>query len=398
MTAFPNRRNFMGVALATAASYGRILGANDRVRIGAIGTGARCQALLGALKQAELNDVVALCDVYEPHLTAARARFAPDAGGYADHREVLNRKDVDAVVIATPDHWHVPIIKEAVAAGKDVYTEKPITHTIDEGESLIAAVRDSGRVLQTGLQQRSWEHFAQAREEILGGRLGRVTLIRTYWYQNHIPAQGGPPTVDTGKLDWKRFLGSASSRPFDADQFANWRWYWDFGGGAMTDLFVHWVDVAHWIMGADMPSRATANGLTAILTQRQTPDTMSAALSYPGHAMVEFDCALLGYLEGGGLMIRGDKAAMRIWRGGFSVYPEVARYTERPDPSNPILDVKSKGDGTVDHMRNFLDCVRSRKTPNAPVEVGVAAARAGHVANLAMRGSGVWNQGATGRG
>ena len=166
----------------------------------------------------------------------------------------------------------------------------------------------------------------------------------------------------------------------------------------MTDLFVHWVDVAHWIMGADMPSRATANGLTAILTQRQTPDTMSAALSYPGHAMVEFDCALLGYLEGGGLMIRGDKAAMRIWRGGFSVYPEVARYTERPDPSNPILDVKSKGDGTVDHMRNFLDCVRSRKTPNAPVEVGVAAARAGHVANLAMRGSGVWNQGATGRG
>jgi predicted dehydrogenase len=199
-------------------------------------------------------------------------------------------------------------------------------------------------------------------------------------------------SIDTEKLDWRRFLGTAANRPFDADQYANWRWYWDFGGGAMTDLFVHWVDVAHWIMGADMPSRATANGLTAILTQRQTPDTMSAALAYPGHAMVEFDCALLGYLEGGGLVIRGPKAAMRLWRGGFSVYAEVQRYTERPDPTDAILEVKSKGDGTVDHMKNFLECVRTRKAPNAPVEVGVAAARAGHVANLALRGTGVWNR------
>lgn len=368
------------------------MGANDRVRIGAIGTGARCQYLLGILKQVELNDVAAICDVYQPHAETAKTKYAPEARTYVDHRELLNRNDIDAVVIGTPDHWHVPIIMDAIRAGKDIYCEKPITHTIEEGEPLIAAVHESKRVLQTGMQQRSWEHFAQAREEILGGRLGQVTLIRTYWYQNHIPAQGQVPSFQTDKLDWKRFLGSASGRPFDPDQYANWRWYWDFGGGAMTDLFVHWVDVAHWIMGADMPSRATANGMTAILTQRQTPDTMSAALAYPGHAMVEFDCALLGYLEGGGLMIRGPKAAMRIWRGGFSVYAEVPRYTERPDPSSPILDVKSKGEGTVDHMKNFLDCVRSRKTPNAPVEIGVAAARAGHVANLALRGTGVWNQ------
>jgi predicted dehydrogenase len=393
----PGRRRFVGAALATAASYGRIMGANDRIRIGAIGTGARGQYLLGFIKPLESVEIAALCDVYEPRLAAARSQYAPDARGYADHRDVLSRSDIDAVVIATPDHWHVPIIKDAVQAGKDVYCEKPITHAIEEGPALIAAVHESKRVLQTGLQQRSWAHFAQAREEILGGRLGQVTLIRTYWYQNHIPAQGQAPSVETAKLDWKRFLGSASSRPFDPDQFANWRWYWDFGGGAMTDLFVHWVDVAHWIMGADMPSRATANGLTAILTQRQTPDTMSAALSYPGHAMVEFDCALLGYLEGGGLMIRGTKAAMRIWRGGFSVYAEVPRYTERPDPSSPILDVKSNGDRTVDHVKNFLDCMRSRQTPNAPVEVGVAAAHAGHVANLALRGTGVWNQG-DGRG
>jgi len=157
----------------------------------------------------------------------------------------------------------------------------------------------------------------------------------------------------------------------------------------MTDLFVHWVDVAHWIMNDDTPTRATATGLKAVLVQRQTPDTMSAALAY-GKVVVEFDSALLGYIEGGGLMIRGTKAAMRLWRGGFAVYSEMPGYSEKPEPSNPILEVKSKQDGTLPHMRNFLECVRTRATPNASVEIGVSAARAGHVANIAMRGTGVW--------
>jgi predicted dehydrogenase len=388
------RRQFVrAAAFATAASYGRILGANDRIQIGAIGVGSRGQTLLGALNQLASHDIVALCDIYQPHLITSKAAHAPNAQQYADHREVLDRKDVDAVVIATPDHWHVPIFMDALRAGKDIYCEKPITHSIDQGDALIAAVRESKSVVQIGLQQRSWEHFAQAKDEISNGRLGQVTLIRTYWYQNHL-GSARPGNFDTSKLDWKRFLGSASDRPFDADQYANWRWYWDFGGGAMTDLFIHWVDVAHWYMGVDMPERATANGITAILAKRQTPDTMSAALSYPGHAIVEFDCALLGYIEGGGLMIRGSKAAMRLWRGGFSVFQEFPRYSESPDPANPTLEVKSTVDGTVTHMKNFLDCVASRKATNAPIEVGVAAARAGHVANLAMRGNGVWQRGA----
>jgi len=387
----PHRRQFVRAALATAASYGRILGANDRVRIGAIGTGGRGQYLLSQLKLAEQNDIVACCDVYEPRRLEAKSKYATgDALLYLDYREILDRKDIDAVVIGTPDHWHVPITIASVRAGKDVYCEKPVTHSIEEGAGLIAAVRDSKRVVQIGLQQRSWEHFAQARQEILAGRLGQVTMIRTYWFQNHIPSMGRVPSFDMSKLDWKRFLGSASDRPFDPDQFGNWRWYWDFGGGAMTDLFVHWVDVAHWIMGADTPTRATATGLKAVLVQRQTPDTMSAALAYPGNVVVEFDSALLGYIEGGGLMIRGTKAAMRLWRGGFAVYAELGRYSENPEPSNAILEVKSKQDGTLPHMQNFLDCVRTRAAPNASVEIGVAAARAGHVANIAMRGSGVW--------
>lgn len=391
----PHRRQFLRAAAITAASYSRILGANDRIQVGAIGTGNRCQYLMSNLNKLGTNDIVAVCDVYEPHWQQAKAKYAPDAKGFLDYREILDRKDIDAVVIGTPDHWHVPITTEAVHAGKDVYCEKPVTHLIEQGEPLIAAVRESGRVVQTGTQQRSWDHFMQAKDLINSGRLGQITFIRTYWYQNHLHAQK-PLSIDETKLDWKRFLGGAPERPFDPDQFANWRWYWDFGGGAMTDLFIHWVDVAQWYMGSDSPTRASATGLKAILTDRQTPDTMSAALAYPSNVVVEFDSALLGYLEGGGLVFRGPKGMMRLWRGGFLVYDEVPKYTESPDPKTAALQVKSTHDGGLDHMKNFLDCIRSRKTPNAPIEVGVAAARAGHVANIAMRGNGIWTPGATG--
>jgi predicted dehydrogenase len=385
-----NRRRFIGGVLATAASYQRALGANERVRIGAIGNGGRWQALLDGLQKSGGNEIVAVCDVYEPRRLQAKANAAPGATDHVDYREILDRKDVDAVVIATPDHWHVPITRDAVRAGKDVYCEKPITHAIPEGPPLLAAVRDSQRVVQVGLQQRSWEHYIGAKKDVIdAGVLGQVTFIRTYWYQNHNTGGGRGPRFDTTKLDWKRFLGSAADRPFDPDIFANWRWYWDFGGGAMTDLFVHWVDVAHWYMGADLPTRATATGVKALLQQRQTPDTMSAALAYPA-AVVEFDSALLGYIEGGGLMFRGAKGAMRLHRAGYEVYNELPNYSEAFQPPPAVMRGRSARDGTIDHVGNFLDCVRSRKAPNAPVEVGVAAARAGHIANLAMRGSGVW--------
>src|SRR5450432_47358 len=166
----PNRRTFVTTALATAtaASYGRILGANDRIQIGAIGTGDRCQYLLTVLNKVGGNDITAMCDVYKPHILKAKAKTpAPDAKEYLEYQDILERKDIDAVVIGTPDHWHVPITIASVKAGKDVYCEKPVTHSIEEGAGLIAAVRDSKRVVQIGLQQRSWEHFAQARKEIM---------------------------------------------------------------------------------------------------------------------------------------------------------------------------------------------------------------------------------------
>ncbi|MGH9582415.1 MAG: Gfo/Idh/MocA family protein [Bryobacteraceae bacterium] len=387
----PSRRAFVGTALASAASYSRILGANDRIRIGAIGTGNRCRYLLSLLNRIGTNEIVAVCDVYEPHRLKAKTKFAPSAFDCADHRELLDRKDIDAVVIGAPDHWHVPLTTAAVRAGKDVYCEKPVTHHIEEGEPLIRAVRESGRVVQTGTQQRSWAHYIQAAELVASGRLGQITFIRTYWYQNYLASLNDRPTIRTNLLDWKAFLGSAPYRPFDEDEYSNWRWYWDFGGGALTDLFVHWVDVAQWCMGENMASRATATGSREIFRRRQAPDTVSAALKYPT-AMVDFECTLIGYLEGGGLMFRGTKAAMRLHRDGFRVFDELPHYSESYAMPAPTIEVKSPHDGTIDHIGNFLACVRSRSTPSAPVEVGVAAARAGHIANLAMRGSGVWNR------
>ena len=255
-----NRRRFLGAAVVTAASYGRVWGANSRIRIGAIGTGGRGQYLIGNATRIEGTEIVAVCDVYAPHRAKAKAGLAGEVREYVDHREVLDRKDIDAVVIATPDHWHVPITIDAVRAGKDVYCEKPVTHTLAEGEPLIAAVRESKRVVQTGTQQRSWEHYVQAKEVIDSGTLGQVTLIRTYWYQNHIANHGPRAGIEPGEAGLEALPRLGADRPFDADQYANWRWYWDFGGGAMTDLFVHWVDVAQWYHGSTCPRAPRPRG------------------------------------------------------------------------------------------------------------------------------------------
>lgn len=381
-----DRRQFIkSAALATAASYSRILGANDRVRIGGIGTGGRCQYLLSLLKEAGGNQIAAVCDVYAARLEEVRQKTAPEAREFSDYRKLLEQADLDAVVIGAPDHWHVPMTIEAVRAGKDVYVEKPVTHQVEESEPLIRAVAESKRVVQTGMQQRSWPHFQQAREIVANGGLGKVTFIRTYWYQNHLAGRGTPEPIDSSKLDWKMFLGSAPDQPFDGERYRNWRWFYDFGGGSLTDLFLHWVDVAHWYMASDTPTDAQAVGGKFLIPEWQWPDTVNAGFRYPGNFLVNFDCSLMGYLEGGGLIFHGTKALMRIHRGGFAIYPEQTHYTELPDLKDVMQEVKSTHDGTQDHIRNWLDCIRSRSTPNAPAAVGVAAARAGHLGNQALR-------------
>ncbi len=382
-----DRRQFIqATTLGSALSTSRILGANDRIRIGVIGTGGRGRLLMGLFNQCPEAETVAVCDVYGPRRSQAKEKLAPQAREYGDYRQVLDQKELDAVVIATPDHWHTPMALAAIAAGKDIYLEKPVTHTLEEGERLRAAVEGSKQVVQTGTQNRSIPHFIQAREIVASGGLGRVAFVHTYFYQNYLPLDPARIPVEASKLDWKGFLGPAPDQPFNQARFLQWRWYWDFGGGTLTDLFTHVVDVAHWFLGKDLPVSTSASGMNSLLPKWQTPDTVNACFRYPGDLMVVFNAMMGGSLEGGATLFRGTKAMLRISRAGFALWDEPDRsFAEGPITAPPRLEVKPQGDVVLLHVKNFLDCVRSRKTPNAPIAAAIACARAGHLGNLALR-------------
>ena len=379
-----NRRRFLKVA--AAVSGGRIVGANERIRVGALGTGGRTRYHMALLNRIGGTEIVAVCDVYEPRRREAREKLAPAAREYVDYREVLDRKDIDAVVIGSPDHWHVPMTMDAVRAGKDVYVEKPVSHTIEEGERLEKAVESSGRIVQVGYQQRSWELFKQGREIIASGKLGKITLVLASWYQNYLKSTRVTPQVETEKLDWKRFLGTAPEQPFDANRFLRWRWYWDFGGGHLTDLYSHWLDVIHWYMGVDGPLAVQAMGERFVLKQFECPDTISASYTYPGGWAAVYTGTLVGSLDGGNLIFRGSEAMMKLNRDGLAVYPEGVVAAENTRYPEPQIAIRATEDGTIAHLKNFLECVRSRKTPNSEVRAAVAAARTAHLGNAALRG------------
>lgn len=379
-----SRRQLLKAAGWTALSYSRVLGANDRIRIGGIGTGGRGSYILNLVKQNDTAEIVALCDVYARRLSEARQKLAPDAREFANYPELLAQRDIDAVVIGSPDHWHVPMTLDAVRAGKDVYVEKPVTHTIEEGDRLLKETALSKQVVQVGYQQRSWEHFRLARDIIASGKLGKISLVLSSWYQDYYSRRDRVVEIERDKLDWKQFLGSAPEQPFDVLRFTNWRWFWDFGGGHLTDLYSHFCDVIHWCMNDDQPRTAVASGGNYALPKFQCPDTIAAAYEYTGF-QVTHNGALGGSMNGGNIEFRGTNAVLRLNRDGFAVYPEHVVPGERTPFPEPEIAVRSMADGSAAHVRNFLDCVRSRNQPNANLAVAVPAARAAHLGNAAYR-------------
>lgn len=407
------RRSFLVASGLTALASSRAFGANDTLRVGVIGAGERMGTLLNSAEKSGPHQIVAVADPYKPHREEVLKRD-PAAGAtlHIDYREVLDNHSIDTVFIATPDHWHVHCATDALAAGKDVYLEKPVTHTIEEGETLRNAVRSSKQILQCGMQQRSWVHFRDAARMIQAGEIGRVLQVRTYWWQNYQRASA-PGSARTGAfnmadLDWKQWLGSAPDQPFNEDRFYRWRWYWNFGGGAMTDLFTHWIDVVHMTLGSDTPSKVFMLGDKYHFQEWDCPDTVQAALRYPaptpseisGHTGgnlgkeprtmaqpgpfdVVYEGMMASSIDDGGLEFRGTEATLKINRSGLNVFREgVGR------DQNPVLTERSTGDGTITHMQNFFACVRDRREPNAPVEAGISCARAGHLCNQAFHGSG----------
>src|SRR5882724_2292809 len=215
-----NRRSFIVASGLTALASTRVLGANDTLRVGVIGAGGRMGGLLNAADHIGNYQIVAVSDVYGPRRDAIKLRSNGIATAHVDYREVLQQQ-IDAVIIASPDHWHVRMAVDALAAGKDVYLEKPVTHTIQEGDTLTRAVRSSKQILQCGMQQRSWTHFRDAVDMIQGGSLGRVVQVRTYWWQNYHRSRP-PKAIDQSALDWKAWMGGAPDQPFSQEKYDHW--------------------------------------------------------------------------------------------------------------------------------------------------------------------------------
>jgi predicted dehydrogenase len=389
-----SRREFLkdsAVAGASVALFGglapaRVLGANEKIRLGVLGAGQRAVYDMGLFQRFPDVEVVAVCDVYAPHREEALVAAGPSARAYADYRAVLDRKDVDAVLIGSPDHWHKRMLVDAVRAGKDAYCEKPIMHSIEEGLEMVRAVEETKRVVQTGTQQRSWDHYILGKQIMGSGKLGKITFVHTCWYQNYAAHTGWMTThrVDQSKLDWKQFLGDAPEQPFSIEKYHHWRFFWDFGGGILTDLLTHWIDVIQWYMGQPAPKTATTTG--ELYNQPwECPDTITAAFEYPNNFSVTFTGALNTGIDDGGIEFRGTQATLKIDRTRLAVYTEGMKSAPDTQAPQPEIFMRSEGDGTYNNVKNFLDCMRSRKEPNANIHVGFEAARASWIGNIALK-------------
>jgi predicted dehydrogenase len=423
-----HRRDFLkSTALAgTAVGFGTHARAasrqdapSDRLQVGFLGTGARAHQLIDAARATGHIDVVSLSDAYTGRAERGRVR----AGGRAviadDYRRILDDPAVDAVFIVTPDHWHKRMALEALDAGKDIYLEKPMTYTVDEGPAIIAAVDRTGRILQVGSQGVGAARETQAREIVRSGRLGQVTLVRAAFNRN---SAGGawlypiPPDASPRTVDWARFLGPAPDRPFDLERFFRWRCYWDYSGGLATDLFVHLVSSIHYVLDADMPATVVASGATHRWKgTHEVPDTIDAILTYDAGFTVTLSCTLNSSVTESGIDILGTQGAIRMAedvefrpehpsennRWVVRSWPEALEQAHYADPAVQSAETPSLArqralpggerwtfrgeDDTVGHIRAFVDAVRTRRQPVEDARFGHRAAACAHMVNRAIR-------------
>ena len=316
-------------------------------------------------------------------LRFVQLRFDGRPAPYRDFRRLLERKDIDAVIVAAPDHWHALPTILACEAGKDVYVEKPAATTVVEGRAMVTAARRFGRVVQVGTQQRGGAHFRRAVEIVRSGAIGTVSLCRAWNCSNELPdGIGNPPDGDPPpELDYDMWLGPAPRRPYNPNRcHYRFRHFWDYAGGKITDWGTHLIDVVHWAMGVTAPLAVAASGGKYVLTDnRETPDTMEAIYDYPGFTLVYSLREANGRKldgHGYGMQFHGTKGTLFVDRGGFEVFPE----GDRMEP------IKSGGSQqNQPHVREFLDCIRSRARPSSDIEVGHRSTSAPLLGNIALR-------------
>lgn len=378
-----SRRNFLGTGL-TAASASRVLGANDRIRLGVVGTGGRGRYLIQRAIEAGGVDWVALCDAYDLQRDKAEALIGKKVDKYADYRRLVDRNDIDAVIVATWDHVHAKITVDCCRSDKDVFVEKPMTLQPMEGHQIVRAAREHRRIIQVGTQQRSIPHFQEAKQKFIdSGRIGRVTMVRTIWngngaYRNQAP----PPGMETKPpgLDWEICQGDLPKVPWNPKRYFNHYVYWDYSTNAQVGgLFVHLVDVVHWYLDLHAPLACVAiGGIYLDPEDRDTADNFNAIIEYPGKINVTFEANVTDMIrkESADIVFMGEGGRLNIFRYGYQFLPADHDTTGQVLRSGPTPDL---------HVANWLECVRSRKRPNCDEVEGHYSVMACHMANIAYK-------------
>jgi predicted dehydrogenase len=420
MTHEINRREFIkraaittgGVSLSMAGfSTPQVLGANDRIRLGVIGTGHQGIEDMKAFMQHGV-EVAAVCDVYQPNLEKGLAAAGGKAKSFKDFRNVLDDKEIDVVLVGTPDHWHALPAVEACKAGKDVYVEKPICVAVEEGRKMVAAARSNNRIVQVGLWQRSNEHFLKAVELVQSGVLGKISYARTWNYGNIYPKGCGsyPDSDPPSGLDWDFWLGPAPKVPYNPTRFGlgevrpgTFRYFYDYANGWPGDWAVHLMDIVHWAMETEGPAGITAIGSKRLIKDTtDVPDTLEITWEY-ANFIATYENRLCNsnslFKEDYGISFHGTDATMFLARHGFEVFPEPLPkdayhklHPEWGDKAVPEEFAKAPGmkmertdDGLLNHVGNMLECMRTRQLPNSDIEIGHRSSSACLLGNVALR-------------
>lgn len=355
---------------------------SDRINLGVIGSGGRGTFVMTVFQKDPAVHVAAICDVYEPNLENALSK-ATGAKAYRDYQKLLADPSIQAVLIATPEHWHHRMVLDALAAGKDVYVEKPLCQTPEQGVELMEAERQSKQIVQVGMQRRSYDLYLEGRKIVAANTLGKVRMIRSWWINNYLGQ--GPATKLDGKLDWEQWQGPAAEKhAADPDRFRNWREYKDYGGGIVADQGAHVYDGIHLLMNASFPSAVTAAAGKPHRVGFETPESVVVTAEYPEDFIAVFSVNYAGmrYKSRNDQLnqLDGDQARMDVSREELKVF----RQGEEDTPAIEKRSERGFGYATDLHVQNFLECVRTRKRPTAPMELGFQAALVVQMANLSL--------------
>jgi predicted dehydrogenase len=408
-----DRRNFLKTAaLAAGPAIISARGANDKVNIGWIGVGTRGNAGIDWLHTAEPNNaaITAICDTYQGYIARGIDRVQTIWGNkpatYTDYKQLLADKNVDAVYIMTPEHLHHDMAIAALRAGKHVYVEKPLAHTIEEGWDIVKEWEKSGKICQVGTQNRSSSLYKKAKEMIQQGMVGEVHYVRAFWYRNGLPNEPQwryviPAEANPQNTDWNRFLGTAPKHEWDPHRYFQWRLYWDYSGGISTDLLVHQTDIVNFMLDKTVPKSCMASGGNYRWTQnddRDVPDTFSAIYEYD-KMQLNYSCYIGNEFFGYGEEICGNEGTLRVMNRQDLYYEHEQYNSRRPNAADRApAEIKARAavhingpqeykevDGAINHFKNFIESIRGNEKPIAPPPVGQQAAISGHMATLSFK-------------